>query len=59
MSGGGMPDVMVLLESVIVGVMLATVRDGSEAELLDAMSSGVCKRVWAIRLAGLPAGGSS
>lgn len=58
-AGGGPTDVMVLTESVLVGVALACIRLGGDDTVLDVMFERAKKRLAEIRLGGLPAAGSS
>lgn len=58
-SGGNLSDVMILTESVVVGVCLAVVRLGGDEAVLDVVIDGARKRLAEIRLSGLPTRGSS
>lgn len=49
-SGGKVTDVMVLLESVIVGVSLAVIRLGGDDKVLDTVMEGAKARLAEIRL---------
>lgn len=48
--GGGVTDVMVLTESVIVGVALACIKLGGDEKVLDVMVDAAKKRLAEIRL---------
>lgn len=57
LAGGTTEDVMVLTESVLVGVALATIKLGGDEKVLDAMFEAAKQRLAEIRLKDLPAGG--
>ena len=58
-SGGGMPQVMVLTESVLVGVALACIRLGGDNRVLDTMVENARLRLAEIRLKDINTGGSA
>lgn len=58
-SGGTMADVLVLCESVIVGVALAAIRLGGDEIVLDTMLRGAKQRLAAIRLNTIPPAGEA
>lgn len=56
-AGGSNTDVLVVLESVIVGVLLAIVKRGGDEKVLDAIVAAVKRRMAKNRLSGIgPAG---
>lgn len=57
-AGGGYPDVLVLLESTIVGVMLVVAKLGGDEIVLDTVVDNAKKRLAELRLGGLPTKGS-
>ena len=52
-SGGSVTDVMVLTESVVVGVALACIKLGGDEKVLDVMLEGAKQRLAEIRLKGI------
>lgn len=58
-AGGTTTDVLVLAESVLVGVALATIKLGGDERVLDVMFEGARKRLAELRLKDLPIGGSA
>lgn len=58
-AGGTMIDVMVLLESVVVGVVLAGVKLGGDEKVLDKLVEGAKQRLAEMRLGGAPTGGAA
>lgn len=58
-AGGKFTDVLVVLESVVVGVMLVGVKLGGDEIVLDTLVAGVKKRLAEQRLGDLPAAGRS
>jgi len=58
-TGGTTADVMVLLESVVLGVFLACVRLGGDEAVLDSMVEAVKARAAQQRLGNLPTGGTA
>ncbi len=58
-SGGSWTDVMVLTESVLVGVCLAGVKLGGDEKMLDIMTRNVRKRMAEIRLTDIETMGSA
>lgn len=58
-SGGSTEAVMVLTESVLVGVALACIKLGGDEKVLDVMVDAAKKRLAEIRLKDIPTGGSS
>lgn len=57
--GGGMTDVLVLLESVVVGTILAAAKLGGDEIVLDTMIDAVKMRLAEIRLEAIPPKGSA
>lgn len=57
-AGGSMSDVMVLCESVLVGVVLGCFRLGSDVKALDLIVGRAKERLARIRLEGVDAKGS-
>lgn len=57
--GGTMLDVLVILESVIVGVILAGVRPGGDEITIDALAVNAKRRLAALRLGDTPPAGTS
>lgn len=56
-SGGGATDIMVLTESVVIGVALMCIKLGGDEAVLDVMLAGAKQRLAEIRLTDLnPAG---
>ena len=49
-AGGQFTDVLVILESVVIGVMLVGVRLGGDERVLDVLVKGVKKRLAELRL---------
>jgi len=58
-AGGEFTDVLVLLESVILGVVLVTVKLGGDEIVLDEVMKHVKERLAERRLGGLPPEGSA
>jgi hypothetical protein len=58
-AGGGMTDVLVILESVILGVMLVAVRLGGDDKVLDVVMEGVKRRLAEQRLGKIDSAGSA
>lgn len=58
-SGGNIGDVMILTESVLVGVALACIRFGGDEAVLELMFTRAAKRLADIRLSGIQADGSA
>lgn len=58
-SGGSMTDVMVLTESVLLGVCLACVRLGGDEKALDIMTANVRRRLAEERLGGIETQGNA
>ncbi len=58
-NGGKVTDVMVLAESVVVGVALATIRLGGDEKVLDVMFEAAKTRLAEIRLKDIEAKGSA
>lgn len=58
-AGGEITDVLVLAESVIVGVALATIKLGGDAKVLDVMFEAAKARLAEIRLKDIPTSGSA
>ena len=58
-AGGGIIDVMVLTESVLVGVALVCIKFGRDNTVLDVMFEAAKNRLAEIRLRDIPTGGSS
>lgn len=57
-TGGSVTDVMVLAESVLVGVALACVKLGSDEKVLDVMFDAAKQRLAEIRLKDIPTEGN-
>lgn len=57
--GGTIPDVLVLLESVVVGVLTLAVKIGGDNHVLDIFEASVRERMAKIRLGNLPPSGSA
>lgn len=57
-SGGGMSDVVMLCESVLVGVVLGCFQLGSDVKVLDVIVGRVKERVAKVRLEDLKAKGN-
>lgn len=58
-AGGDTKDVMVLCESVLVGVALTCIKLGGDEKVLDVMIDAAMERLAEIRLDDLPAAGRS
>lgn len=58
-AGGTMTDVLVLMESVLLGFVLLTVKLGGDEIVLDTLVSGVKARLAEQRLGGLPSQGEA
>lgn len=58
-TGGSETDVLILLESVILGVMLAVVKLGGDVVVLDTVIERVKERLAEQRLANLPTSGEA
>lgn len=58
-AGGEFTDVLVVLESVILGVMLMGVKLGGDEKVLDVLVERVKERLAEQRLGGLPPAGSA
>lgn len=58
-SGGSMIDVMILLESVIVGVSLAAIKFGGDEKILDLTMKRARERLAEIRLGNVETKGTS
>lgn len=58
-AGGGMIDVLILLESVILGVMLIGVRMGGDEIVLDEVVARVKERLAELRLGDVPPAGNA
>lgn len=58
-SGGGYTDVLVLTESVVMGVVLVAVKLGGDDKVLDVLIDGVKKRLAEQRLGGIKTAGSA
>lgn len=56
-AGGGMTDVLIVLESVILGVMLFAVKLGGDDKVLDFLVERVKRRLAEQRLGGIPPAG--
>ncbi|MBI5111340.1 MAG: hypothetical protein HZA68_05110 [Rhodovulum sp.] len=57
--GGTTHDVLVILESVIVGVMFAGVRQSGDEIIIDALATNAKQRLAALRLGVTPPAGTS
>ena len=58
-SGGDISDVLVLLESVVTGVLMAVVKPGRDGPVLDHFTEGVRGRIAEIRLKDTPPAGQA
>ncbi len=58
-AGGRATDVLVLLESVIVGVLVVVARPGGDAVVIERVMEGVKSRLAAWRVAGRETAGSA
>lgn len=58
-AGGSPTEVLVVLESVVTGVVLALVKLGGDERVLDTLMAGVKQRLAEIRLTDLPTKGDA
>lgn len=58
-NGGQMTDVLILLESVVVGVSLVAIKFGGDEKVLDVVMERAKERLAAIRLGDVEPGGTA